>query len=372
MKKIKLFDLKNENYLENYFLKSFKRLLREKNYVKGSPILDFEKKFARYNESKYAISCNSGTDALYIILKALGVDNKSEVITTSLSWISSASSISHTGAKPIFIDTSKDFNIDVKKIEKSITKKTKALLIVHLYGLPCDMDEILSICKKNKIHLIEDCAQSHFSKYKGKNVGNFGIASAFSFFPTKTLGAFGDAGCIITNNETIEKKARLIANNGKKNNREFINQGINSRMDTLQALILSKKLDNTHQEIIKKRRNVLIYKNELKKTKFLSHIEIPNHKLSTFYVFTIRIKKFRNELRSWLLKNNIETGIYYDFVLPHTKLYLKTNYKTKNFKQSKINSVETLSLPIHHNLTRKEIKYICKKINIFFEKINNF
>ena len=162
------------------------------------------KKFARYNESKYAISCNSGTDALYIILKALGVDNKSEVITTSLSWISSASSISHTGAKPIFIDTSKDFNIDVKKIEKSITKKTKALLIVHLYGLPCDMDEILSICKKNKIHLIEDCAQSHFSKYKGKNVGNFGIASAFSF-PTKTLGAFGDAGCVITNNKTIEK-----------------------------------------------------------------------------------------------------------------------------------------------------------------------
>ena len=133
-----------------------------------SPIFDFEKKFARYNESKYAISCTSGTDALYIILKALGVDNKSEVITTSLSWISSASSISHTGAKPIFIDTSKDFNIDVKKIEKSITKKTKALLIVHLYGLPCDMDEILSICKKIKFILSRIVLNLIFLNIKAK------------------------------------------------------------------------------------------------------------------------------------------------------------------------------------------------------------
>ena len=186
---IKLFNLEFNKEKEIYKSILFD-LIKKKNFVKGSEIKDFEQLFRKKIGTKYCISCNSGSDALFAILYSLGIRRGDEVITTSHSWISTSEAITRLEAKPVFVDTREDFNINEEKIEKKITKKTKALLIVHLYGVPCNMTKILKICRKNKIFLIEDCAQAHFSKYKQNYVGTFGVASAFSFFPTKNLGSF--------------------------------------------------------------------------------------------------------------------------------------------------------------------------------------
>ena len=369
MKNIKLFDLKIKNKLKNEIVKSIENNINNSDFVRGKNIKIFEERFKKKIESKHCISCNSGTDALFLILKSLDIKKGDEIITTCHSWISTSETILNVGAKPVFVDADEDFNINPKLIEKKITRKTKAILIVHLYGLPCNMDKIIKLCKKKNLKLVEDCAQAHFSKYKNKYVGNFGIASAFSFFPTKNLGSFGDAGCVITNNSKIANKVRMIANHGYKKKNEFEIDGINSRMDTIQASVLLQKLNQINNEINHKTKLAKIYYKNLKNIKeVLIHIP-PKHVKHSYYLFTIKVQK-RKKLIKYLRDRGIETGIYYPKLLPFQKVYKKFNYSKKNFKISTKNNKKILSLPLNPNLSSRDIKYCCLQIKNFYSQQN--
>ena len=362
---IKLFNLEFNKEKEIYKRILFD-LIKKKNFVKGSEIKDFEQLFRKKIGTKYCISCNSGSDALFAILYALGIRRGDEVITTSHSWISTSEAITRLEAKPVFVDTREDFNIDEEKIEKKITKKTKALLIVHLYGVPCNMTKILKICRKNKIFLIEDCAQAHFSKYKQNYVGTFGVASAFSFFPTKNLGSFGDSGCVLTNSKFLEKKIRMLFSHGSLNKKNFNFSGINSRMDTFQSKILDYKIRDIQKQIRIKEKIFKLY------IKYLSDIpeiilpKIPKYKKPFFYLFTILVSKNRDKLQYYLKKKGIESAIYYEIPLPFQKVYKVSKKNKLDFSQTINNHRKMLSLPMHINLKEKDIKYCCTIIKKFF------
>ena len=365
MKKIKLFDLKASKTLKKNIIQKFKILIKNQNFVKGKSIEKFENTFSNKINSNFCISCNSGTDALLLSLKSIDIKKNDEIITTAHSWISTSEVIKNLGAKPIFIDTNKDFNIDENLIEKKITKKTKAIIVVHLFGKPANLDKIISIKKKYNLKLIEDCAQSHFSRYKKRYTGTFGDLAAFSFFPTKNLGCYGDGGCIVTNNHKLANKVRMIANHGTSDRKNFIFDGINSRLDTIQSLVLLEKLKNINYE--------LNHKNKLKKTyyKYLSGLKevvlpsIEKNKIENYYLFTIKCKK-RDMLKNFLKQKNIDSGIYYDFLLPLLKINKIS--KKEHFPVAIKNQNAMLSLPINGKLKISDIKYISSQIKEFYNQ----
>ena len=367
MKNIKLFNLKIKNNIKQKIVKSIENNINNSDFIRGKNIKIFEEKFRKKLKSKHCITCNSGTDALFLILKSLDMKKGDEIITTCHSWVSTSETIVNVGAKPVFVDTGEDFNINPKLIEKKITKKTKAILIVHLYGLPCNMDQIIKLCKKNNLKLVEDCAQAHFSKYKKKYVGNFGIASAFSFFPTKNLGAYGDAGCVVTNSSKIAKKVRMIANHGYKKKNNFELDGINSRMDTIQASVLLGKLVQINKEINYKIKLAKIYYKNLKNIKEVLFNAPPKHIRHSYYLFTVKVQN-RLKLMKYLNDKGIETGIYYPKLLPFQKVYKKYNYKKVNFKVSIKNNKQILSLPMNPNLSFSDLRFCCLQIKNFYSK----
>jgi dTDP-4-amino-4,6-dideoxygalactose transaminase len=222
---------------------AIENVISETAFIGGKYVKQFEKDFADLYGVKNCIAVGNGTDSLYIIMKMLGIKEGDEVITTAYSWISSSETISQTGATPIFVDIDPDYyTIDETQIEKYITNKTKAIIPVHIHGQICNMDAILKIAKQHDLFVIEDCAQSHFSEFEGKRAGTMGIASSFSFYPGKNLGAYGDAGCILTNDDVLADKFRMFANHGALKKHQHQIEGINSRLDGLQAAILSAKL----------------------------------------------------------------------------------------------------------------------------------
>ena len=367
MKKIKLFDLTENVSFKKRLLKKVNSLFIKQNFVKGREIIQFENKFAKSLNAKHCVSCNSGTDALFLILKSLKIQSGDEVITTAQSWISTSEVINNCKAKPVFVDTKNDFNIDEDLIEKKITKRTKAIIVVHLYGYPANMIKIKNICIKNKIFLIEDCAQAHFSKFNNKFVGTFGDASAFSFFPTKNLGSYGDAGCVITNNKSLYKKIKVLANHGSKDRKNFKQDGINSRMDTIQSIILNEKLKKIKTEIKYKQKIFKYYFKLLSKNNKIQLPDYKNDRFTNYHLLTLRCSK-RNKLKKFLKTKGIETGIYYDFLLP--KLFVNKHSNKIKFKNSEENLKKILSFPINKNLSTVDVKYICKYINMFYKKLN--
>ena len=267
--------------------------------------------------------------------------------------------------KTCFCNTNLDFNIDENLIEKKITKKTKAIIVVHLYGKPANMDKIIFIKKKYNLKLIEDCAQSHFSKYKNRYTGTFGDLSAFSFFPTKNLGCYGDGGCVLTNNFKLAKKVRMLANHGSLDRKNYTLDGFNSRLDTVHSIILLEKLKKINQE--------LKHKYQLKKAyyKYLSGLKevilpsVENNKDENYYLFTIKCKN-RDKLKKFLQQQSIGSGIYYEFLLPFLKVNM-VNCKNK-FPIAIKNQKQMLSLPINKNLHVSDIKYISYKIKEFYNQ----
>lgn len=367
MKKIKLFDLTENNLFKKILLKKLSSLFNRQTFVKGKEITQFENKFAKSLNAKHCVSCNSGTDALFLILKSLKIQSGDEVITTAQSWISTSEVIKNCKAKPIFVDTKNDFNINEDLIEKKITNKTKAIIVVHLYGYPANITKIKNICNKKKIFLIEDCAQAHFSKFNKKFVGTFGDASAFSFFPTKNLGSYGDAGCVITNNKSLYKQIKVLANHGSNDRKNFKHDGINSRMDTIQSIVLNEKLKKIKVEINFKQK---IYKHYFKLLSKTGEIEFPDYKSNRFtnyHLLTLRCSK-RNKLKKFLKTKGIDTGIYYDFLLP--KLSVNKHSNKIKYKSAEEDLKKILSFPINKNLSLEDVNYICKNIKIFYRKVN--
>ena len=366
--KIKFNNLFNlHSHIEHQLLKNVKKSIRNSNFIGGTEVTKFEKNFQKLNTSKYCISCANGSDALFIAMKALGIKSGDEVIVTSFSWIASSAAITMAGGKVVFCDIEKNgFNIDPNLIEKKITKKTKGIIAVHLYGYPADMKKITRISKKNKLWVVEVCAQAHLAEINSKKVGNFGSFGTFSFFPGKNLGALGDAGCLVTNSKTLARRARLIANHGGKG--LHLLEGINSRMDSIQASFLNIKMKYIKQETKKRIRNAKVYNSILKKIPDIQTPIIPKNIKAVYHQYTIKTHK-RNELKSFLESNGIETQIHYKQPLIQMKAYeyLKLNTK-KDFPNSKNISKKILSLPVSSDKNIEQIKYIGKLINKFFER----
>ncbi len=281
-------------------LKIFRDCLNKSIFVNGDEVSKFEKKVSRKCGTKYAVALNSGTDALTLALKLVGIKKGDEVITPPNSFISSTSSIIHLGAKPVFVDTAEDQNIDANKIEKKITKKTKAIMPVHLTGRICEMNEIIKISKKYKIPVIEDAAQSIGSKYYDKPAGSIGDIGCFSTHPLKNLNACGDGGFLTTNNKQYYILAKSLQNNGMLGRNEVKHFGYLSRMDVLQASILDYRLDKLDEVIKKRRSNFRLYKKLLDRTKIFFPDE-KKYQFNTYHTFVIQVEK-RDELINFLKK----------------------------------------------------------------------
>lgn len=336
-------------------------------FIKGKYVDDFESEFSKIYGIKNTVSCGNGTDAIYILLKSLGISKGDEVITVSNTWISTSETVSQVGGKPVFVDCEQDsFTIDPRKIEAKINSRTKALIVVHLYGNPCQMDALTEICKKNKIYLIEDCAQAHFAKWNGKKVGTFGIAGTFSFFPGKNLGAYGDAGAIITNDDELALKMRKFSNHGQlvKHNHEI--EGINSRLDGMQAAILSAKLPYIKKWSRQRLDAALLYNDLLSD---IGSIKTPIIRENTFHVFHLYviIAENRDDLSNFLNDMGISTGIHYPTPLPFLEAYKYLNHEPNDFPVSYDYRKKILSLPIYPEISSDQIEYISDSILKFYE-----
>lgn len=349
----------NQHLFED-FKKSFAATLESGWYILGKSVRTFENEFAHYIQSKYCVGVASCLDALTISLKAYDFPKNSEVIVPSNTYVATILSILNCGLKPVMVEPDiRTYNIDPKKIEEKITKKTKAIMVVHLYGKSCEMNPILKLCKKYNLALIEDCAQSHGAKYKGVKTGNFGIG-AFSFYPTKNLGALGDAGAITTNDAELENIFRKLRNYGSSV--KYYNDlvGYNSRLDEMQAGFLSIKLKKLDRINSHKRKLAQLYLKNLKDD-FIKPVVHPDF-FDVFHIFNVRHPK-RDKLKKYLLKNEIKTEIHYPLP-PHHQKAMQGILRGKYPISEEIHST-TLSLPCSYGHTEKEIWKVIEVMNKF-------
>ncbi len=342
-------------------------VLNETNFIGGKPIKDFEAKFSSLCGAKHVIGVANGTDAIYIVLRMLGIGSGDEVITTAASWISTSETISQTGAKPVFVDVDPyTYTINPALIEEKITERTKAIIPVHLYGHVSHIKQIKNLCQKHKLFLVEDCAQSHFSAENGQLAGRFGIAGTFSFYPGKNLGAYGDAGCIITDDDMLAEKCRMYANHGALKKHEHQMEGINSRLDTIQAAVLCVKskyiLDWTSARI----KRAALYDEALRDVEGIHLPTVRKHTRHSFHLYVIRSNK-RDELKSYLEFQGIQTAIHYPTALPSLAAYKYLNHKAGEFPIASRYQNEILSLPMYPELSTSQIGYIADKIKDFFK-----
>ena len=344
---------------KNLFLAT-SNLLDTGQYTNGTYVNKFEEKFKIFMSSKYCIAVNSGTSALHLSLIALGIKEGDEVLLPSISFVASAAAITYVGAKPVFVDINyDDWLIDVNKIEKQITKKTKAIMPVHLHGLICDKKKIKKIANKYNLKIIEDASQAHGSEYYGKKPGYYGDVATFSFYPTKNLGAFGEGGAIVTKNKNVKdivSKLRAWAPS-KKN---FFAIGYNYRMPEIIGASLLEKIKYLKQDIRLRIKISKFYKKELNIKKFSKFDEkIKKH---SYHLFAIRVKK-RDLFMKYLNQQNIQSAIHYSYVLPKLEIFKKYSKKIENFKVAEKLSKELVSIPIYPELSKKEQIYVVKSIN---------
>lgn len=347
---------------------AIKNILNKSHFILGAEVKEFEKQVAKHCKTKYAIGVNSGTDALLLSLMALNIGQGDEVITTPFTFISTAEVIALCKAKPVFVDIDPEtFNIDADKIEKVITKKTKAIIPVHLFGQSAEMDKIMKIARKYKLKIIEDAAQSIGAKYKGKITGTIGDTGCLSFFPSKNLGGFGDGGMVITNNKNLADKIRILRAHGSKIKYYHHYLGINSRLDALQAAILKVKLKYLNKWSQQRRKNAQYYNTQLKNIKGVVVPKTISKNIHVFNQYTIRVKQ-RNQLQKYLKQYDIPTQIYYPLCLHLQPIFKSLGYKKNSLPNSEKASQEVLSLPIYPGLPKKDQNFIIKKIKEFYEK----
>lgn len=342
-------------------------VVSETAFIGGRYVKDFEKSFAELYGVKHVISCANGTDSLYVIMKMLGIGVGDEVITAANSWISSSETISQTGATVVFTDPDEQYlSMSTDAVASKITAATKAVMVVHLHGQICDMDGITQLCAENNIHLIEDCAQSHFSEYNGKRAGTMGIAGSFSFYPGKNLGAYGDAGCIITNDDALADKCRMYANHGALKKHQHQIEGINSRMDGLQAAILSTKLPHILKWTEQRITNAALYNQYLQGIDGITVPVVRPGSKHTFHLYIIRAQR-RNELQEYLKNNGVDTAIHYPTALPNLPAYSYLGAKPGNFPVATQLQDEMLSLPMYPELSEDSIRHIADCIRSFYK-----
>jgi dTDP-4-amino-4,6-dideoxygalactose transaminase len=365
--KIPLVDL-NKQYkaLQKQIDEAISNVISQSAFIGGSYLKSFESAFAKFCNVKHCIGVGNGTDALFLALKALGIGSGDEVITAANSFIATSEAITMTGAKVVFVDIHPaTFNINVDEIKEKITTKTKAIVPVHLYGQPADMEPLQRIAAQHGLKIIEDAAQAHGAVYKGLTVGSLGDMACFSFYPGKNLGAYGDAGAVVTDNQELAIKVRMLANHGRIEKYDHEMEGVNSRLDGLQAAILTVKLRHLPAWNEKRRRNAYLYNHYLEKARVVTPIEINDTK-AVYHLYVIRVdKSVRSILQDKLQSIGISTGIHYPIALPHLKAYAHLKYGADAFPEATRASAEILSLPMYPELTEQEIQYVAKHINQF-------
>ena len=348
--------------IENEILHKFKEVYERNWFIQGQEVEQFEEEFAEFCEAKYCIGCGNGLDALYLILRGYDIGLGDEVIVPSNTYIATALAVSYTGAKPVFVEPDlRTYNINYTLIEEVITPKTKAIMAVHLYGQPADIDEINKIAKKYNLKVIEDSAQSHGALYKGKKVGSLGNASGFSFYPGKNLGALGDAGAVVTNSKELADKIRAIANYGSDKKYHHIYKGTNSRLDEVQAAFLRIKLRNLDKWNEERRKIARKYIDGINNPKIIKPVEVYYAK-NVWHLFVVRTEG-RNELKRYLKDNGIGTTIHYPIPMHMQEAYKDLKISEGTLPIAEKISEEVISLPMWYGMGHNEIEYIIKIIN---------
>ncbi|TQK63047.1 dTDP-4-amino-4,6-dideoxygalactose transaminase [Brevibacillus sp. AG162] len=365
--KVPLLDLvKQYRSIEAEIKAAVDDVLSSGNYIMGKHVADFEQKMADYCNVKCAIGVANGTDALLLVLDALGIGPGDEVITTPFTFFASAEVVSQLGAKPVFIDIDpKTYNFDVSKLEAAITPNTKAIIPVHIFGQPVDMDEVLALAKKYNLYVVEDACQAIGSKYKEQEIGSLGVAGCFSFFPTKNLGGYGDGGMIVTNDEELAKKIKILRAHGSNPKYYHSMIGYNSRLDSLQAAMLNVKLAYIDQWNAARRQKAAVYNEALKDLP----IQVPFEKENRYAVYHLYIIQtdLRDELMAFLQEKGISSGVYYPVPLHLQEVYKDLGYDRESLIESEKAAKGTMALPLYPEMTEEEQQYVISVVSEFFE-----
>lgn len=355
-----------EKELENDLRGAFERVFNNSWYIEGQEDEAFEKLFAIYCNSEYCVGCGNGLDALMLSLKALGIKGSDEVIVPSNTYIATVLAVTYMGATPVFVEPDiRTYNINPMLIEEKITSKTRAIMPVHLYGQPCDLDPIMKIANEYNLFVVEDCAQAHGATYKEKVIGSFGDAAGFSFYPGKNLGALGDAGAAVTNNKKLADKIRSLGNYGSDYKYHHIYQGYNSRLDELQAAFLSAKLPHLNRMNNERRRIANRYLKEIKNPQIVLPF-VPANISPVWHIFAVRCQK-RDEVAKFLKDAGVGTNMHYPI-----PIHLQEAYKDLRIEKGELPIAEEisrtqLSLPMYYGITNEEISYIIDMINKFID-----
>lgn len=355
-------DLKSES------LKLFEDFFDSEYYVLGKFTKQFEEDYAYFSQTKYAVGVSNGLDAIHLALKSLGVTFGDEVIIPSNTYIATALAVTYTGAKPVFVEPDEHtFNINPEQIEKLITDRTKVIIPVHLYGQPCEMDKIISTARKYDLSVVEDNAQAHGAKFKGQVTGSFGDINATSFYPSKNIGALGEAGALTTDNESLAEKVKMFRNYGSRE--RYYNEviGYNNRIDELQAGILTVSLKYIEKWTFERQKIASWYFECLKN---VSNIELPkivNGAVHVYHLFVIKVER-RDDLQKYLNEKGVGTLIHYPVPPYLQKAYEHLNYKRGHFPIADKLSNSCLSLPLYVGLQKEQIQYIASVITDFYDK----
>lgn len=353
-----------EHELDSELRAAFERVYTNSWYIEGKEDENFEKTFASFCGVDYCVGVGNGLDALMLALKALDITSGDEVIVPSNTYIATAFAVTQVGAVPVFVEPDiRTFNIDPKKIVEKITSRTKAIMPVHLYGQPCDMDPIMEIAKQYNLLVVEDCAQAHGATYKGKKIGSFGNAAGFSFYPGKNLGALGDAGAAVTSDKELADKIRALGNYGSDYKYHHIYQGNNSRLDEMQAAFLSVKLSHLERMNQERRRIAEYYLRQIKNPEIVLPYVISEVE-PVWHVFAIRCKQ-RDKLESYLNKKGIGTNKHYPIPMHLQECYKDLNIVEGELPIAEEISATQLSLPMYYGMTDEQIEYVINCINEF-------
>lgn len=334
-------------------------VIKESAYIKGPFVDRFEREYAAWNGVDHFVGCANGTDALEMALVALGIGGEDEVIVPANTWISTAEAVTTAGAKVVFVDHHpRRYTMDVAQVEAKITPRTRAIIAVHLYGLPAELDDLQALAQRHGLHLIEDCAQAHGARYRGRMVGTFGAAGTFSFFPGKNLGAYGDAGGIACRDAALAQRLRQLGNHGRTGKFDHALEGRNSRLDGLQAGVLTAKLPHLLDWTARRQELARAYTERLKHLSAIQLPECPPHASHVYHLYVVQVER-RDWVREQLEARGVQTGTQYPIALPFLKAYERLGYRPEDFPVSYAAMSRLLSLPIFPEMTESQVDYVC-------------
>ena len=367
-KRVDFINLNSSEVQKKYFKRTFADLIDNSIFIGGNKLKSFERNFSKFTQTKYCLGVANGTDALEIAIESLELPKNSEIIVPNFTFLSPAEAVLRSGFKLVLADVQKDgFNIDLDLVERNITRNTSAIILVHLFGYPCDLKKATDLSNKYGLRIIEDCSQAHGAKFENKNVGSFGDVATFSFYPTKNLGAFGDSGSINTNSKKIFEKAKLIATHGRKGNYDHIYAGRNSRLDTIQAAILDIKLKDLIKNNKKREKIASKYESFLgSKVPSIELFQYSKKRQNVYHQFPLLTNR-RDDLIKFLKKRNIYSGIYYPKTLHKMNAFKNNkNVKVLETKNSTFLTKNIVSLPMGPHMSLKDANYVLSNIKEFF------